>query len=520
MSSLKKEINAISLLFTSLSCMIGSGWLLSSVVAAKIAGPAAILSWFIGGVLICFIAVTFAELSTAFPVNGGIARYGQFSHGSCVSFIISWLAWLSCVAVAPTEAQAIIQYASRFVEGLTYQSGNTLALTHYGIFIASIIVFVLTWINIQGIKTMIKYNNVLTIWKICVPTFVLVVLFYNRFTPSNFTEQTFMPYGIEGVLSALSTTVVFSYIGFREATSLAAEVKNPQKAIPIACIGSILYCMLFYMFMQTVFIGAVGSDMINNGWSMLSFQHDSGPFAGLAMALGLHWLATLVYIDAVMTPAGAGLVYTATTSRILLAISQNGFLPKYFGKLNDKGVPQNALFINAIVGLLLLAPFDDWVALVKFQSVAIILAYSIGPVSVMALRETMPNRKRPFKLPMVYFFCQISLYICMLLVYWSGFDTVLPLCISVILGFIIYCGKSGFKEIEHAIWLLPLVTCIFIISYLGNYGGIGYLSTTQDVLALFVCSLFILRNGTHSKLEPTLAHHYLEDTDLVYYDAI
>ena len=109
MTALKKEISSFGLLMTSLSAMIGSGWLLSSMVAAKLAGPAAILSWVIGGVMIAFIATCFSELSTAFPVAGGIARYGQFSHGTCASFIISWLAWLSCVAVAPTEAQAILQ---------------------------------------------------------------------------------------------------------------------------------------------------------------------------------------------------------------------------------------------------------------------------------------------------------------------------------------------------------------------------------------------------------------------------
>jgi|AntRauTorckE5430_2_1112549.scaffolds.fasta_scaffold00046_32 amino acid transporter len=519
MSGLKKEISAIGLLFTSLSCMIGSGWLLSSVVAAKIAGPAAILSWLIGGILICFIAVTFAELSTAFPVAGGIARYGQFSHGSCVSFIISFLAWLSCVAVAPTEAQAIIQYTSRFFEGLTYKSGNTVILTNYGLLIASLIVFTLTWINTQGIKAMIRYNNILTIWKIFVPIFVLITLYYHRFSPENFTEP-FMPFGIEGVFSALSTTVVFSYIGFREATSLAAEVKNPQKAIPIACIGSILYCMIFYVVMQSVFVGAVDQSMLSNGWNMLSFPHDSGPFAGLAIALGIHWLATIVYIDAAIAPAGAGLVYTATTSRLLLAMSQNGFLPNFFSKLNKEGVPQNALYINAIVGLILLIPFNDWVALVKFQSVAIIFAYAIGPVSLIVLRETLPNIKRPFKLPMVYLCCQLSLFICLLLVYWSGFDTVAPLCISILVGFSIYCTKVGFKEISHAIWLIPLMLSILITSYLGNYGGIGYLSSIQDIILLFCSSIFILKSGIKSKLDAKLTHHYLNDTNLTYYDAI
>ncbi|MEC7030667.1 MAG: APC family permease [Pseudomonadota bacterium] len=518
--ALKKEINSLGLLFTSLSCMIGSGWLLSSIVAAKIAGPAAILSWFIGGILIGFIAISFSELSTAFPVAGGIARYGQFSHGSGVSFIISWLAWLSCVAVAPTEAQAMLQYASRFFEGLTYKSGGTILLTHFGIVCAIIIVFILSWINIQGIKTMIKYNNILTIWKISVPLLVLILLSFGRFEVKNFTSQSFMPYGIEGVLSALSTTVIFSYLGFRECTSLAAEVKNPQKAIPIACIGSVAYCMVFYMFMQSVFIGAITDDMLTAGWSNLSFDFDAGPFAGLAIALGMHWLATLIYIDSVIAPSGAGLVYTATTSRLLLAMSENGFLPKFFADLNKMGVPKNAVVVNAVVGITLLAPFEDWVALVKFQSVAIVLAYAVGPVALLSLRKIIPNHPRPFKLPAANLFSHITLFICMMLVYWSGWDTVYALIISVIIGLGIYLLKLGTKELKHSAWLAPLLLVIGIVSYLGNYGGIGVLSPLQDTLIILGASSISLVFGVKSRLSESLSHFYLNDTSQQYYDAI
>ena len=517
---LKKDITSIGLLFTSLSCMIGSGWLLSSIIAAKLAGPASVLSWLIGGILISFIAVSFSELSTAFPVAGGIARYGQFSHGSFVSFIISWLAWLSCVAVAPTEAQAILQYATRFFDGLTYESGQTVLLTSFGTMCAVIIVFLLSWINTQGVKTMIKYNNILTIWKISVPLVVLVLLSYGRFEVTNFSQGGFMPYGIEGVFSALSTTVIFSYLGFRECTSLAAEVKNPQKAIPIACIGSVAYCMVFYMFMQAVFVGAVSPDMTIDGWANLSFKYDTGPFAGLALALGMHWLATLIQIDAIIAPTGAGLVYTATTSRLLLAMSQNGFLPSYFSKLNDNGVPKNSIIINAIVGILLLAPFEDWVALVKFQSVAIVLAYAVGPVALLALRQLMPNHPRPFKLPYANVMSLLTLFICMLLVYWSGFETVYALTISVFIGVAIYLLKAGTKEIKHGAWFIPLTALIMFTSYFGQYGGNKLLSGIQDIGILFIGSIIILVVGLRSRLNQALSDHYATDTSVQYYDAI
>ena len=312
MAKLKKEISSFGLLMTSLSAMIGSGWLLSSMVAAKLAGPAAILSWLIGGIMIAFLATCFSELSTAFPVAGGIARYGQFSHGSCTSFIISWLAWLSCVAVAPTNAIAILQYASSieaapyFIQELTYSTNNAILLTSSGRFCAIVLVFFMTWINNLGIKVMIKYNNILTVWKILVPTAVLITLTVNRFSFDNFTQMGFAPMGLEGIFSALSTTVIFSFLGFRECTSLAEEVKNPQRSIPIAAIGSVFYCTIFYMMMQIVFTGVLDPKAFAQGWSLLQFSADAGPFAGLAISLSLNWLAIVIYTDAVIAPLGSG----------------------------------------------------------------------------------------------------------------------------------------------------------------------------------------------------------------------
>jgi amino acid transporter len=519
MSELKKDISAFGLLMASLSAMIGSGWLLSSLVAAKLAGPAAILSWLIGGIMIAFIAVCFSELSTAFPLAGGIARFGQFSHGSCTSFLISWLAWLSCVAVAPTEAQAILQYASRFFDGLVVSNGASTVLTSYGMLCATALVFLMTWVNNQGIKVMIKYNNMLTLWKILVPMFVLITLAYHHFNVSNFTTVGFMPMGPQGVFSALPT-VIFSFLGFRECTSLAEEVKNPQTSIPIAAIGSVLYCTVFYILMQSVFIGGLYPENFSGGWHVLEFNFDEGPLAGLALLMGLHWLATLVYIDAFIAPMGAGLVYTATTSRLLLAMSKNGFLPPVLQKLNQKNVPQLGLMINAIIGLALFAPFEDWQALVKFQSIAIILAYAVGPISLIALRMITPEQIRPFKLPYARFLSHITMYICFLLVHWSGLDNIIALSICALIGVVIYTLHSGLKDIKHCYWLLLMLSIVNIVGYYGQFGGLGVLSITAESLILLLGSMVCLEYGIKSRISKSQYQQYTADDSLIFYDAI
>src|SRR5476649_1466321 len=106
---LNRRFTPFSLLLLSINGMVGSAWLFAPLYAAKIAGPAAIIAWLIGGIATVVIALTFAELSVMFPVAGGTAQIPQLSHGTFTSFIMSWVAWLAALTMAPIEVQAILQ---------------------------------------------------------------------------------------------------------------------------------------------------------------------------------------------------------------------------------------------------------------------------------------------------------------------------------------------------------------------------------------------------------------------------
>src|SRR5579871_6403581 len=120
--TLNRRFTPMSLLMLSINGMIGSAWLFAPLYAAKIAGSAAIIAWLIGGIATIIIALTFAELSVLFPVAGGTAQIPQLSHGMFTSFILSWVAWLSSLTMAPIEVQAILQYASTYFTSLTHIS--------------------------------------------------------------------------------------------------------------------------------------------------------------------------------------------------------------------------------------------------------------------------------------------------------------------------------------------------------------------------------------------------------------
>ncbi|PRP61267.1 amino acid permease, partial [Bacillus halotolerans] len=120
MQQLKKHFSPWVLLLISINGMIGSAWLFGPFYAAKSAGPASLFAWGLGAAAVVLIAFTFAELSVLFPVAGGVARIPQLTHGTTTSFVMGWIAWLSCVTMPPIEVQAVLRYASVYFPSLSY----------------------------------------------------------------------------------------------------------------------------------------------------------------------------------------------------------------------------------------------------------------------------------------------------------------------------------------------------------------------------------------------------------------
>src|SRR6185312_12040128 len=107
---LRREVGLVSLTFVSLGSIIGSGWLLGALTAAKVAGPASLVSWILAGFIIAMLALVHAELGAAYPMSGGTARFTHMAFGSIAGFTAGWMAWLQAVALAPVEIEAALSY--------------------------------------------------------------------------------------------------------------------------------------------------------------------------------------------------------------------------------------------------------------------------------------------------------------------------------------------------------------------------------------------------------------------------
>ena len=351
---------------------------------------------------------------------------------------------------------------------------------------------------------LLRVGNTLMIWKLIVPILAIIMLMISSFHMGNFTAQGFAPMGVQGTISTIATSgIVFSYLGFRQAIELSGEAKNPQRDVPIAIVGSVLIAGIIFVLLEVAFIGALNPTDLAHGWAKVTFTGASGPFAGLATILGLSWLAGLLYIDAVVSPAGTGLVYGGTTARVVYATGKDGLSLPWFAKLNSKGAPSVGLWITWIVGLLFFLPFPSWQKIVTFISSASVLAYGVGPVCLLTLRRTLPldTHPRPFTLKGAWLWAPLAFIAANLIIFWSGAGTDNFLFGALAVIFVLYviaqavAGHAGDLHWKSAWWLFPYFLGMWAITYMGPatpIGGNGMLTFDEGMGLIVILSFIII----------------------------
>jgi amino acid transporter len=479
---LRREIGFIGLIWASEGSIIGSGWLFGAQGALATAGPAAIISWVIGGVAILILALVHAELGGMYPVSGGTARFPHYAFGGAVGASFGWFSWLQAATVAPIEVLAMIQYGQHysFASGWQKLSHGQHVLTGPGIVAAIVLMAVFTSINFLSVRLLARTNSAATWWKVGVPLLTIFVLAIVNFHGSNFTAANgFNPYGAKGILAAVSTSgIIFALLGFEQADQLAGESSNPKRDIPRAVIGSIVIGAIIYILLQVVFLAALPASQIKGTWATGAFTALTGPFAQVATLASVAWLATILYVDAVISPGGTGLIYLTASSRVSFGLSRNGYVPRAFERTNRRGVPWVGLLVAFVVGCIAFLPFPSWRSLVGLITAASVLMYAGAPLSFGVFRRQLPEANRPYRAPGGGVLAPIAFVVANLLILWSGWTTDWKLGVAILIGYVILITNRVFKlnptapqlDFSAAQWLPVYLVGMGLIVYLSDFG--------------------------------------------------
>ena len=395
------------------------------------AGPGVVFSFMIAALACGFAAMCYGELASMIPVSGSAYTYSYATLGEIVAWIIGWdlileyavgnmavaVGWSGyfvklCYSLfglefplwAVTDTRTAQHLIANGGDALQGYSSTTLPMIGGQPFAlnlpAGLVVAAVTILLIFGIRESARANSVVVIIKLAV---VLFFISFGAFmvNPPNWSPM--MPNGFSGVMSG-AAIVFFAFIGFDAVSTTAEETRNPQRDMPIGMIGSLVICTLLYVLMSGVLTG------------IRKYTDYTGDSAAVATAFaGARWAQALVSAGALAGMTSVLLVFQLGQPRIFMAMSRDGLLPKVFARLHPR---YRTPYITTIMtGLAVggVAMFTDIGSLADLTNIGTLFAFALVCIGVIILRKTDPNRRRPFRVPLVPLLPILGVLMCVAL---------------------------------------------------------------------------------------------------------
>lgn len=396
----KKVLNTADILVVAFGAMIGWGWVVSTGRWIQNAGTiGTIIAFVIGGVMIFFVGMTYAELTPAMPKVGGEHVFSYRAFGPTGSYICTWALILSYIGVVCFEAVSVptvIQYVfPDFAQGYLYSvAGSDIYLT--SVILASICTIGIITVNILGIKVASVMQRILTA-VIATVGIIFVVASVLRGSPSNLYGQMLVGDGIEAAGNIFPVAVVtpFFLFGFDVIPQVAEEINIPLKLLSKVLLLSIICAVAFY----GLIVFAVGL-ALDSGEVSSAMEGN-----GLVTATAMEKVFNSAFMAKVLIFGGlCGIVtswnsFLIGCSRAVFSMAESKMIPSAFSKLHNKyKTPKNALLLIGFLSFC--APFFGKTMLIWISdaaSFACCLAYCIVALSFLRLRKTDPDLERPYR---------------------------------------------------------------------------------------------------------------------------
>jgi APA family basic amino acid/polyamine antiporter len=388
---LKRTLNLFDATSIGIGAIIGAGIFVVLGIATGYAGPAVVISMVIAGTVALFTALSFAELGSAIPKEGGTYQFAYELISPSVAFLSGCL-WLFAQTVA--GAAVSIGLASYFVTLFPFFPVKIVAVSA---------ALVLTVLNLMGMKHSARVNNVLVVTKILILCFFIGVGIF-QVNPTNYSN--FAPNGFFGILQGAGF-IFFAYLGFGRIAALGEEVKNPKRTLPLAILLALAGSVILY-----VVTGLVATGLQN--YRILAGS--SSPIADAAKATGSFAVVATVSFGALVATVSVLLTNLLGLSRVSFAMARNGQLPKSLAKIHSKfGTPYISIVITGAL-MAILTFFFDLKQTAAITSFSMLSTHIILHSSAIRLRKRIPNPKT-FKVPLYPLIPSLGVASCVILMF-------------------------------------------------------------------------------------------------------
>jgi APA family basic amino acid/polyamine antiporter len=447
---LQRALGPLQLTLLGVGAIVGAG-IFSSVGTAAAgdgvrlgAGPALVLSLILVTVACGFAALCYAEFAAMVPVSGSAYTYAYATLGELAAWLIGWdlileyaisnaavaVSWsgyfqslltgfhLDWPAWLGTDFRSAFQSKGLFLDAFTNLGtlpGSLLwtgscdlsGFSEFGkrdlhayltapdigglriIFNlpAFLIVVLVTWVVLVGIRETAHFNTGVTLAKIAIILFFLAVG-ATCLDPGNWVP--FAPNGFKGI-SGGAAIIFFAYIGFDAVTTASEETRNPQRDMPIGILASLGICTVLYVAVAVVLTGM-------SKWTTLGTAE---PLADAFLARGMKWAAAVTAVGGVLATTSALIPYQAGQPRIFFSMGRDGLLPSWAAKVHPRfRTPHVTTIITGII-VASCSSIASIGELVDLTNIGTLFAFALVAAGIIILRYVDPDRPRPFRTPLV-----------------------------------------------------------------------------------------------------------------------
>ena len=474
-NQLKRALGAFDVVMLGIGAIIGAGIFATIGTAAAGdmarpgAGPALILSFVVTGVACGFAALCYAEFAAMVPISGSAYTYAYATLGELIAWIIGWDLIIEYAVGNVAVAISWGNYFKVLVAGFGLNIPDWLSTDYrtaasmpglfesaphiFGIpivfnILAFGIVTLITIVLVIGIRESASMNTGMVMLKLLVLAF-FVFIGWKYVHAENW--HPFAPNGWAGV-QAGAAIVFFAYIGFDAVSTVAEEVRNPKRDLPIGIIGSLIVCTLIYIIVAAVFTGIIPYDVLVK---KLSTEQAEPLTMALQYANIGRWSTIFIGVVAfgsVVAHTAVLLVFQMGQPRIFFSMARDGLLPKSFAKVHPKfRTPYvTTILTGVVVGVC--SMFTSIDEMVDLTNIGTLFAFILVCIGILILRKRDPDRPRAFRTPWVPVIPILGIVSCIYLtmglpwVTWVRFG--LWLCVGLVIYFLYGYKKSKLhKEI-------------------------------------------------------------------------
>ncbi|WP_256324937.1 amino acid permease [Nitrosomonas sp. Nm132] len=458
--SLHRSLGIWQLTLLGVGAIIGTGIFVLTAEAAQKAGPGMMIAFIIAGFVCAVAALCYSELSSMVPVSGSAYTYSYAVLGEFVAWMVGWALILEYSVAASAVA---VGWSGYFVGLLNNSLGIEIpfALAN-GPFAggminlpAVIICMLVVGLLVIGTRESAAFNAVLVAVKIAA-LIAFIVLALPVVDMENF--QPFLPLGTSGVVAA-AASIFFAYVGFDAVSTAAEETKNPQRNIPLALIGSLAICTLFYLLVSAGVIGAIGAQPLMDaagqglmpGSIAMAEQCQSlaaigqqpivcsrEALAHVLREIGWGKIGNLLGLAAFLALPSVILMMLFGQTRIFFVMSRDGLLPEVLSRIHSRFKTPHIVTMVTGVGVTFAAAFLPVGKLADISNSGTLFAFMVVAFTVMILRIKDRSRARPFRTPAIWLLGPLAAAGCIILFLFLPTDAKLVFPIWSGIGFIVY----------------------------------------------------------------------------------